>query len=617
MKAITRYIMEAITRWAFGFIVVLSGGICPAQYLSPGYLAVAPDGKTLYVTAATSNELLLYDTTNGKTIGRWPLPCAPDGVTVSTDGAVYVTGGNAEGALYELDATGKILARVETGHTPLAPVVARGGKTVYVLNRFDNSVVAIDMAARKVRATVPVLRGPYAAALGAGGRLLFVANHLPCPANGNMVAAAVSVINTATFKLLKHVMLPNGSTGVRGIAADPAGRFIYVTHMLGRYQFPTTQLERGWMGTAGLSIFNGETGEYVNTVLLDDVDLGAANPWGVAVSPDGKHLIVAHAGTREISVIDRGALHAQLDKAAKGERVTDVTNSAADVPNDLSFLANIRRRVKLDGEGPRGVAVVGDRVFATLYFSDALAEVRLGDATLKSVAIPLGPTVDLSRDPVRRGEMLWNDATMCFQQWLSCASCHPDGRSDGLNWDLLNDGIGNPKNTRSMLLAFHGNPSMALGVRKNAQAAVRAGITHIEFTVQPEGKADAIDAYLQSLQPVPSPHLTDGRLSPAAERGKKIFFDPRIGCAQCHAGPHYLDKLLHDVGSAGPLDRPTDKFTTPTLVEVWRTAPYLHDGRYLTVEELIVQGKHGLQNNVFDSLSKQQIDDLVEFILSL
>jgi cytochrome c peroxidase len=71
------------------------------------------------------------------------------------------------------------------------------------------------------------------------------------------------------------------------------------------------------------------------------------------------------------------------------------------------------------------------------------------------------------------------------------------------------------------------------------------------------------------------------------------------------------------VGTTGPLDRPTDKFTTPTLVEVWRTAPYIHDGRYLTIEELIVHGKHGLQNNVFDSLSKQQIDDLVEYILSL
>ena len=34
---------------------------------------------------------------------------------------------------------------------------------------------------------------------------------------------------------------------------------------------------------------------------------------------------------------------------------------------------------------------------------------------------------------MRRGEMLWNDGTMCFQHWQSCASCHPEGRMDALN----------------------------------------------------------------------------------------------------------------------------------------------------------------------------------------
>ena len=43
-----------------------------------------------------------------------------------------------------------------------------------------------------------------------------------------------------------------------------------------------------------------------------------------------------------------------------------------------------------------------------------------------------------------------------------------------LNWDLLNDGVGNPKNTRSLLLAHKTPPAMFLGVRANAEAAVRA-----------------------------------------------------------------------------------------------------------------------------------------------
>ncbi len=155
-----------------------------------------------------------------------------------------------------------------------------------------------------------------------------------------------------------------------------------------------------------------------------------------------------------------------------------------------------------------------------------------------------------------------------------------------------------------------------MGGRENAQAAVRAGIAHIQFAVRPGQEARAIDEYLKSLRPVPSPHLIDGRLSPAAERGKKLFFDQKIGWRHCHPEPYYSDTLAHDVG-AGELDQPTDKFNTPGLLEVWRTAPYLHDGRYLTIKELIVRGKHGGKGGNLDSLSKQQIDDLVEFVLSL
>ena len=57
---------------------------------------------------------------------------------------------------------------------------------------------------------------------------------------------------------------------------------------------------------------------------------------------------------------------------------------------------------------------------------------------------PLGDDPEMTEE--RRGEMLFNDATLCFQRWQSCSSCHPDARADGLNWDLINDGIGNPKN---------------------------------------------------------------------------------------------------------------------------------------------------------------------------
>lgn len=46
------------------------------------------------------------------------------------------------------------------------------------------------------------------------------------------------------------------------------------------------------------------------------------------------------------------------------------------------------------------------------------------------------------------------DARLCLQQWESCSSYHPGGRADRFNWDLLKDGQGNPRNARSLLLAY-------------------------------------------------------------------------------------------------------------------------------------------------------------------
>ena len=59
------------------------------------------------------------------------------------------------------------------------------------------------------------------------------------------------------------------------------------------------------------------------------------------------------------------------------------------------------------------------------------------------------------------------------------------------------------------------------------------------------------------------------------------------------------------------------KFDTPSLIECWRTAPYLHDGRYATIHELLVAGKHGQVDGRAADLNRQQVDDLIEFVLSL
>ena len=70
-------------------------------------------------------------------------------------------------------------------------------------------------------------------------------------------------------------------------------------------------------------------------------------------------------------------------------------------------------------------------------------------------------------------------------------------------------------------------------------------------------------------------------------------------------------------GQPGKYDKPDDRFNTPRLTEVWRTAPYMHDGHYLTIRELLSQGQHGLRGDGKPKLSAKDIEDLSEFVNSL
>ncbi len=576
-------------------------------YLSPSALAATPDGRQLFVACATAGRVLALDPVTGGVRKSISVPASPSGLALSPDGRqLFVTCAAPRSTVCVVDvASLKVLRKIPAGHTTVDPVCSPDGRTLYVCDRFNDCVGVVDLRARKEVARIRVPREPVSAALAPDGKLLLVANHLQAGrADLDEVAACVSVIDTAARKLIRNIPLPNGSTTVRDLRISPAGDLACVAHVVGQFHLPTTQAERGWIANNALSFIDVRQQRLLHTVLLDNIDNGAANPWAVAWTGDGSRICVTHAGTHELSVIDAPAL---LRKCAA---------PSAQPAHDLTILVGLRQRIGLNQKGPRSVAILGVEAYVGNYFSDSLSVVDLSAPGSRVRTIALGPAQPLS--VVRRGELAFNDAALCFQGWQSCASCHSsDGRVDGLNWDLLNDGLGNPKNTRSLLLAPEMSPTMALGVRANSQLAVRAGFRSILFTVQPEETAAAVDAYLESLKPIPSPLLENGRLSKAAGRGKKIFMDPKVGCATCHSGDLYTDLKPYDVGTGGKLDKPEDQFYTPTLVEEWRTAPYLHDGSAATMREVLTTANRHDRHGKTAHLTERQIEDLAAFLLSL
>lgn len=589
--------------------------------LSPTALAANRDGTLLYIACATGNRVLRLDLPGQKVAASFPVPDPPSGLALSANGKwLYVTCAAPESKVCIIDtAKCKIAKTLAAGHTATAPVLSPDGRTLFVCNRFNNDVSVIDLATGKQRCRIPVLREPVAADITADGKYLFVANLLHAGrADGPQVAAAVSVIEVAEGKELKQLLLPDGSGVLNDVRISPDGKYAVVSHLLSRFRMPATQVDRGWMNNNAATIIDVSKLEILNTVLLDNVDQGAANPWGVGWSKDGEELVIAHAGTHELSIVAFAGLIAKLQKLptnAPGSSYS-ASGSRNSVRNDLAFLVGLRRRVKLDQHGPRTVAVVGDKVYTANYFSDSVSTVDLSSPSTAPATIPLCPQTPMSE--VRQGELAFHDAGLCFQGWQSCSSCHPGhARVDGLNWDLLNDGIGNPKNVKSLLLAHKTPPAMSMGVRETGETAVRAGIQHILFTVQPEKVALSIDAYLKSLKPVPSPLLVNGRPSKQARRGERLFNDRRVGCATCHPPGLFTDLKSYDVGTRGNFDQPSDRFDTPTLVECWRTAPYLHDGSAVSIQEVLTSRNSRDQHGKTSHLSAQDIEDLATYVLSL
>ncbi|MBO6101870.1 MAG: hypothetical protein J6P03_01290 [Opitutales bacterium] len=576
-----------------------------AEYLSPEYLA-SPDGKSLLIGCKTGNKILRLE--NDKITGSLPLGGRVSGLCASGAGFGFATLSGEDGKLVKFKTSPKLetAAVWDAGHFPNAPVCTKDAKFVYFANQFTNIIRKIDASSGKELARGRAVHEPVAMALSPDEKSLVILNHLPEPKGGlyeENIACAVTILDADTLQTAAKIELPNGAINCKGLDISKDGKLAFVSYVLARFNVPTTQLERGWVNTNAVAVIDLQNKKRLASFLLDENTLGAANPWGVKISPDQKTLAVATAGTHEVHLINLPALSKKLrlPRDAKTPPVED----------DLNFLSGIRERVALEGLGPRNIFWLGHNLYAAQYYSDNLEKID-SDMDNETEIVNIGGNPQMT--DARKGDLFFNDARMCFQQWLSCATCHPATRSDNLNWDLVNDGICNPKQSKSMLYAHFTPPTMITGVRKDAETCVRAGLVYIQFVERSEEDAKCVDAIMKRLKPVPSTYAPKGKLSENAEYGAAIF--ESAGCAKCHSGKYFTDMKLHDMGTAVGPDA-GKKFDTPALIEVWRSAPYLYDGRAKTIFDMLKNfnqnGRHGDTKNLSDA----DLRALEEYVLSL
>ena len=628
--------MNLRDRWIVSVLLgVLTLGTCLTAAAAPAYrsplaVAVSPDGNTLYVSDKTAGCVTVIDTTAGKAVADIPIAGEPNGLALSPDGKTLYVAQRKAHAVAVVDTAARVVTgRIDVGLWPVAVTLAETNKRLYTCNRGDHTVSVVDLAAGKEIKRIPVVREPAFAAITPDESRVVVANFLPLGSGTDpALAAEVSLIDAATMEQTATIGLPPGSTTVSGVCTSPDGKWAYVVHTLGRFNLPITQLERGWVHTYALSVIDVPGASLLTTMLLDDLSGGAADPWAVVASADGKTLWVTHSGTHEVSTLDIGRIHELLEGKVPAEvaRITDGPREniwvrigrdrgeLAKLANDLTalYIAGTIRRAATGGNGPRGLALAPDgrKLFVANYFSGTVGVLDASTGKLLAT-LPTGPQPEAGPD--RRGEIYFHDARRCFQRWHSCATCHPDGRVDGLPWDFMRDGIGNGKDVISLVYTQHSPPHNRRATRPDPRECMRTGVIGSHLIVPEPSDVDDLLAYVTSLVPEPNPRMPE--LAEAAGRGK-VLFEGKAECAVCHPAPYFTDKKMHNVGMLSPLE-PDGRYDTPSLIEAYRTGPYYHDGRAVTLEGALIKhdpkGLHGAMKD----LTPQEVDDLVAYLLSL
>jgi hypothetical protein len=144
----------------------------------------------------------------------------------------------------------------------------------------------------------------------------------------------------------------------------------------------------------------------------------------------------------------------------------------------------------------------------------------------------------------------------------------------------------------------------------------------------PDPQLDELATFILHLPPTRTiPWDQVGKpLTPAQQRGRDLFFAtkrpngtpiPRSRqCQVCHRPPLYTNRLIASVGTQGPRD-PKEGFDTPHLIGVGASAPYLHDGRARTLEEIWTVYQVNDLHGVSSYWTKLQLNDMVEYLKTL
>ena len=584
---------------------------------SPIEVLFSPDGARLYVLCSQSDQVRVLDAASYAVIQDVAVGHEPRGFSLSADGGRLFVANSWDDTISVIDTRAlKVAATWPVGAEPSSVVEDHWGKRLFVANRISGDVAVLNAQTGAEEKRLPAGRGASYMTLSPNGSSVYVTHIYPNPTSWRTPPESeVTVIDTADAEVADRIPL-HSIAGVFHTAISSDGRLGAVAELHPKNLVPLTAVEHGWVFEDTLTLFGADVGDRTLEIPLDDLDSYAARPFGVAMAADNSRLYVSSGGSELVTVIDLPRL------------LRYIHTHRALIAYDLSASVNyVVKRIPV-GHDPRGLALSPDgrRLLVANRLDDTISVIDTRSNRVTSTVALAGPK-EISAQ--RNGEQAFYTARYSFHGGFGCANCHIDSTFDGLQWDLEPDGLGRDIVDNRMLEDIKdtapykwngGNPNLPTECGPRTEKYFWRSENYDDRTL-----AD-LALYIRSLPARPNRwRLPDGQLTPPQERGKEIFersadnFGKPIPltnrCSYCHSGPLGTDRKSFDVGTKGP-DDDSGLLDTPQLTNIAQTAPYLHDGSAATLEEIWTihnpRDQHGRTND----LTKDELNDLIEYLRS-
>jgi len=551
---------------------------------------------------------------------------------IKTDAGIFVS--NRQGrSVTQLDATThEVIRQIPVGAEPIGLRVANG--VLLVAEATGQSVRAIDLSDASTKWVAKLGDEVHGLGVLPDGRV-----YVPGFKSGRMHVLDVnSGAETTSFSLAQPVDLRSGVDFDRAplfgqdVTVAPDGRAYIVHSQTSNIELPPITAGYYSAGPSPAIAPGVTTIEPARNTILSERQPAAFEQVDPGESPFPPSMVRPSepiAGP-EVAVTDaRGEYLYVVNKLSNTVSVMSTTRRQ--FGSDSSFgtslgsqgiLANLRV-----GKGPTGIALSADNTMAYVWNSfEHTITVIAADPVGNLVAMrtltgadgkPLTPHTLTAE--ARRGRELFHDATSSAMSntaagGVACASCHPGGREDGHTWKFA-EGLRNTPILAGKHLAetkpFHWDGQLVDMPAFQHVVERRMGGTGLS-----RSDFDAMLTWLDS-EPMPdNPNRPDGGGLTDLQLAGRDLFEGKANCASCHAGANLTDNKFWDVGTgltmvpiemdgAGIAINASDRRfavpNTPTLVGLWASGPYLHDGSVATLRDRVEQNpgdKHGLTSQL-------------------